>query len=114
MVLKNNYRIFSSVKTGMHGGNNLVLSELHKYYIMTGVKLDFCKHGGFSKFNAVFSSTCLKGMLEGNKYSVLDITFPFVFSYDDTLPVLNDEAPLIHTNVRSTYRKINYRLTATP
>lgn len=62
----------------------------------------FFNEEGFSQLNGIFRAICLRWMLEGIYYRVLDIVFSFVFGYDDIWLWIYDYASLTHTHFLQT------------
>lgn len=67
---------------------------------MPGLKLDFSKHDGSSQLNGILLQTGLRGMLEGNDCSALELFFSFVFPYVDTWMGYKDGSLLTQIHVR--------------
>ena len=75
---------------------------------MPGTRIDFSKKDCSSQLNGIYTSTGLRGMLEGKDYKNLDTVFPFVFAYVDTWLGQESTAPLttIHTQYTSFVQQI--------
>lgn len=54
--------------------------DFKQYKVMSGMKVDLSKQAFSSQLNGMFLWTRLRGMLEGKKYSELNLFFQFVLN----------------------------------
>ena len=101
-------RTYMSIRKQVLRGCNTVLRFFEQHYVMPGVRLDFSKKECSSQLNGIYTSTGLRGMLEGKDYRNLDYFFPFVYAYVDGWLGNHDTAPL--TSIHTKYTDIMQQL----
>ena len=93
---------FKNIRTSILRGCNTLLRYFENSHLMPGTRIDFSKKEASSQLNGFYTSTGLRGMLEGKDFKALDFVFPFIFAYVDTWLGYEDSAPLTKLHVSYT------------
>ena len=100
--INNRMRKMSSLRSSILRGCNTILRFFQSHSFMPGTRIDFSKKDCSSQLNGIYTSTGLRGMLEGKDYKALDTVFPFVFAYVDIWLQQETEASLTSVHVNYT------------
>ena len=82
-TVNNKRRTYYSLRTPILRGLNTLLRFFQANSTLPGIRVDFSKNECTSQLNGIYTSTGLRGMLEGKDYKNLDSLFPFLYGYVD-------------------------------
>lgn len=94
----------SSCKSQLLNGCNNLLSAYQKEFPIPGLQVSFSTAQKSSQLNGFFTSTGVKGMLEGKDYAAVDTVFPFIAAFLDRAIGCADNPAL--TTVHTLYSDI--------